>query len=256
MLDIYICEDNPEHHKKIEKCVSDYILMEGLEARVALSTGDPEKIIAGVKENPTTGLYLLDVDLNAELNGITLAEQIRKYDPRGYIIFITVRADDMQLTFKYKVEALDYIVKGDFGATERRLRECIANAYEKYTSKADRGKFVFKIADNRTIALDKGGILFFETLKASPRKLCVYSTDSRYEFYAKLSDIEKVLGGGFVRCHRSYIVNVKNIESVNRRTNVVRMTDGSRCFMSVRYGKALVKAMEGGQKLSARSSIV
>ena len=240
MLKIFICEDNPEHHKKIEKCVGDYIMIENLDMEIALSTADPNEIISYINKNPSVGLYFLDVDLNAGINGIQLAEQIRKYDPRGYIIFITVHAEDMRLTFKYKVEALDYIIKGDFGETERRIRECISNVYEKYTSKADKNKFVFRIADNRIIALDYDKILFFETVKAAPRKIGVYSTDSRYEFYAKLDDIEKSLDGRFVRSHRSYIVNTENIKSLDMKTNKIIMNDGSFCYMSVRCGKELI----------------
>ena len=254
MLNVFICEDNPAHHARIEKCVADYIMIEDLDMRIAVSTGDPDEIIARIEKSPATGLYFLDVDLNGELNGIQLAEKIRRLDPRGYIVFITVHADDMQLTFKYKVEALDYIVKGDFIEVDKRIRECIANVYEKYTSKADRNKFVIKIADNRIIALDADKILFFETVKTAPRKISVYSTDSRYEFYGRLDDVERSLGGGFVRCHRSYVVNVRNIGTLNLSANKIIMRDGSFCYMSVRHGKTLRKAMD--DQSSITSSIV
>ena len=255
MLKVFICEDNPEHHKRIEKCVADHIMIEDLDMRIVVSARDPAEIISYIEKNPSTGLYFLDVDLNSSINGIRLAEIIRRMDPRGYIIFITVHADDMQLTFKYKVEALDYIIKGDFDEIENRIRECIANVYEKYTSKADKNKFVFKITDNRVIALDTDKILFFETVKTAPRKIGVYSADSRYEFYAKLDDVEKSLGENFIRCHRSYIVNINNIETLNLSANKVLMKDGSHCFMSVRSGKILRKALDAVQHSSIKSSI-
>ena len=253
MLKIFICEDNPEHHGRIEKCIADYIMIENLDMGIAVSTDNPNEIIAHINKYPSTGLYFLDVDLNADINGIELAEKIRRADPRGYIIFITVHADDMHLTFKYKVEALDYIIKGDFNEIEKKIRECIANVYEKHTSRADKNKFVFRIADNRVISLDADKILFFETVKTAPRKVSVYSADSRYEFYAKLDEIEKRLGDDFFRCHRSYIVNIKNIETLNLSANKVIMKDGSHCYMSVRSGKALRTAMD---QSSTRSSIV
>ena len=68
---------------------------------------DSESIAIGV---------LVDManDLGADINGINLGEEIRQLDPTGYIIFITTHAELSHLTFKYKVEALDYIIKDDF----------------------------------------------------------------------------------------------------------------------------------------------
>lgn len=47
------------------------------------------------------------------MNGFELAQEIRKFDPRGFIIFITTHAELSYMTFTYKVEALDYIIKDD-----------------------------------------------------------------------------------------------------------------------------------------------
>ncbi|MDY4306465.1 hypothetical protein SNF32_00085 [Enterococcus mundtii] len=40
-----------------------------------------------------------------------LGKQIRQYDPTAKIIFVTTYTDFVYLTFLYKVEALDYIIK-------------------------------------------------------------------------------------------------------------------------------------------------
>ena len=46
------------------------------------------------------------------MSGLELAVKLREYDPRGFIVFITAHDDMMFETFRYRLEALDYIVKG------------------------------------------------------------------------------------------------------------------------------------------------
>ena len=47
------------------------------------------------------------------MTGLTLAQEIRKYDPRGFIIFVTTHSEMSYMTFIYKLEALDFILKDE-----------------------------------------------------------------------------------------------------------------------------------------------
>ena len=110
MLKIFVCEDNIEQKEKLKNIIENIILIENYDMNLELATGDPHKILNYLKSTETSGIYFLDVDLHCDINGIQLAEQIRKYDPRGFIIFITTHAEMSYLTFIYKVEAMDYII--------------------------------------------------------------------------------------------------------------------------------------------------
>jgi two-component system response regulator AgrA len=68
--------------------------------------------------------------------------------------------------------------------------------------------------------------------------------DGRYEFYAKLEDIQKRLDGGFFRCHKSFIVNVKNIREFDVGGKEIIMKDGSRCLVAVRKLSKLKEYMK------------
>ncbi len=50
-------------------------------------------------------------------------------------------------------------------------------------------------------------------IESRGRKLRFYKTDGVTECYGKLDEIEKILGDGFVRCHKSYIANMSYIET-------------------------------------------
>ena len=48
-------------------------------------------------------MLFLDIQLEADINGIKLGSEIRKYDPIGNIIFVTSHSELTYLTFVYKV---------------------------------------------------------------------------------------------------------------------------------------------------------
>ena len=57
---------------------------------IILSTSNPYELLDTIENKDYTGIYFLDIDLNSNINGIDLAKKIRCYDPRGFIIFVTI----------------------------------------------------------------------------------------------------------------------------------------------------------------------
>ncbi len=50
-------------------------------------------------------------------------------------------------------------------------------------------------------------------VESQGRKIRFHKTDGIAECYGKLDDVEKLLGDGFVRCHKSYIANMSYIKT-------------------------------------------
>ena len=97
-----------------------------------MDTSDPEVLLSYIRSNKTEGIYFLDIDLSANMNGINLAATIREYDPLAKIIFVTSYTDLAYLTFLYKVEAMDYIVKGNDTLLQESVTKCIDVANQRY----------------------------------------------------------------------------------------------------------------------------
>jgi len=223
MLSIFICEDQPEELESTTTFIENYISMENLGMEVVCAATSPHEILDYISESKVAGLYFLDVDLQCEMDGIQLAEAIRKYDPRGFIVFITADAKSLTLTFKYRVEAMDYIVKGDAYIKER-ISKCINDANAKYISKSTplQDTFVYKLSGNTNklskgsvVSVDRSKILFLEVNQARPHSLIIYSENSKHEFRGKLSHAQKELDERFFRCHRAFIVNTTKITAID-----------------------------------------
>lgn len=234
MIDVYICEDIKEQRDVIAHYVKAAIMIQEYDMKLRISTDDPEEFMEQLKKSENTGLYFLDIDLKSSKNGLMLAKEIREYDPRGFIVFITSHSEMSFLTFQYKVEALDFILKDDPHQLQHRICECIENVNKKYT-KISRGggKTITITRAGRKLTLDYDDIMFFET-SVNEHKLIVHTKNKTMEFFGKMKDIENEVGTDFIRCHRAYLVNKKNVKEVLYAEKVIIMKNEAECPISHR----------------------
>ncbi|WP_165755629.1 LytR/AlgR family response regulator transcription factor [Ruminiclostridium hungatei] len=241
MLPIIICEDNRIQREKIKELIKQIIAKEDYRFEVVLSTDDPGIVLNLVNsQEDFKGIYFLDVDLHNEINGIKLAEIIRKKDFSGHIIFITTHSEMSYLTFKYKVEALDYILKDNFDSIRSKLAECLAYIHENYNSLGQKQSVLTLKQDEMVINIPFDNIMFIE---ASPNahKVIVHEENRHTEVYGALNELESKLDENFYRCHRAYLVNRPKIREINKKDRIIYMQNGEECLASFRSIGGLVK---------------
>lgn len=163
-MNIFICEDNESQREKIKNIILDTIMIENLDMEIVLDTANPKELLEIIKEYSKNNIYFLDVDLRHAINGIQLAEKIRDKDPRGFIVFITTHAEMSYLTFLYKVEAIDYIVKDNYKNIRRRVYDSLMNINKKYSTLNNSVSKTIAVKNGEKIYnLELDSILFFET---------------------------------------------------------------------------------------------
>ncbi|MBU3092400.1 LytTR family DNA-binding domain-containing protein [Clostridium sp. CM028] len=242
MLDIIICEDNEMQREKIECIIKNKLIDLKLDLKIVLSADNSKDVVNHLKNNiEKSFIYFLDVDLGTKSNGIDLAKEIRNYDTKGYIVFITSHAELSFLTFKYKVRAFDYILKFDDEALKSSISECLSGAYNNYKNVNVKEKEVISInLVNRIENFLFNEILFFETADIG-HKLRGHTTNGHFEFYGKMKDLEAKLPSYFYKCHRSYIVNTTKIKFFDKKNKTIYMINDEICYSSALYLKGLIK---------------
>ncbi len=239
MLDIFVCEDNAPQRRSVVQIIQNAVLIEELDMKLVLDTGDPYTLLEKVKTSQNTGIYFLDIDLNSDMNGMKLAQQIRLFDPRGFIVFITAHSELSYMTFQYRVEAMDFVLKDNPAEMKVKLRECLLKAMERYTLQTNKTHKVYTIeAGGRKISVDYDDILFFET-SGNIHKVILHAKDRQIEFSSSLKDLTSTLDNNFVRCHRSFLVNKKKIKEIDAKNRIIHFSNGETCLMSTRMMKGL-----------------
>lgn len=239
MLNIFVCEDDTIQRKTITQIIEKTILIEELDMQLILETPNPYELLEVVKTSRNTGVYFLDIDLKCDMNGMKLAQQIRMFDPRCFIIFVTSHSELSYMTFQYRVEAMDFVLKDNPAEVKVKIRECLLNALERYTLQTNKTHKVYTIEiGERKISVDYNDILFFET-SGNIHKVILHAKDRQIEFSGSMKELEKLLSGSFVRCHRSFLVNKSNIKEIDTKNRIIYFANGETCLMSTRMMKEL-----------------
>lgn len=210
--------------------------------QLVLDVGDPYMLLDQVKTSQNTGIYFLDIDLNSDMNGMKLAQQIRLFDPRGFIIFITAHSELSYMTFQYRVEAMDFVLKDNPAEAKVKIRECLLNAMERYTLQTNKIHKVYTMElGGRKVSVDYDEIFFFETSR-NIHKVILHAKDRQIEFYGAIKELTSILDDNFVRCHRSFLVNKNNIKEVDAKNRIIYFNNRETCLMSTRMMKEFRKS--------------
>ena len=245
MVAIYICEDNLVFQQEIRKTIENYLMIQAYDMQVALATAKPQEVIEAIQVEKARSIYFLDVDLKDEsMNGFDLGKEIRKIDPRGFIIFITDHSELLAETFKYRLEAMDYIIKGDIVNIQRRVRECLDSVQERLQLEQKETRRYLPVKMNNEVFYVAIDDIYFMETSAHKHKVVLYAVDQQLDFFGNLQDLEEELGEDFMRVHRSYLVNTKQIKQLDLKTNTIYFGDDLRCFFTRGKKKALKELME------------
>lgn len=243
MIHIYICEDNQTQLNTFTKIIKDYLAFEESAMTLSLSTVSPYELLKSVSKHKEIGLYFLDIDLQSDMDGLELAQQIRSYDPRGYIIFITTHSEMLTLTFQYKVEAMDFILKDQPDQITMRIQQCIKAALQNNTAlqKQKNNLITFKI-ENSIVHMNQDDIILIES-DSAPHKIIIHTHHGVKRISGSLKELENSLSPQFFRCHNSVLVNTEHIASFSRESRNLIMDNGETCPVSMRTLAKLKKIL-------------
>jgi two-component system response regulator AgrA len=246
MLNIYICDSNEKSRKNTEEVIDRIIKKHDIEATIAISTAKPEDIINKAYQAGENNVYIIDTKLEGNMNGFILGREIRNFDVEGYIIFLTRYIELIMLTFDYKLRVLDYINKEDPGKVRTRLEECLIKCNHEVINikKKSEIKNLKVKAFNKIINISQYDIEYIETIDSN-HKLRIRTASKEIEAYGTLKDIQKQLDNNiFVRCHRSYIVNLNQVSEIDKSKHVVITKSGSLCYVSKSFMKDFIEKTE------------
>lgn len=242
MLRFVICDDNHNHNRHMAKRLAQIIFDHQVDATIELVTTDP----AGVVEYSRLDIpprdrnvYLLDINLRAESDGIEVAQQIREHDKLGYLIFITAYPEHVMRSVNLKI--FNYVLKP---LTKSSLSDMIIKVYEDYMYTLRESKKISVQSGSRIYILNAEDILYIESFRnqvvihEKSRQLVVYDTLSRFE--------KELSSEGFYRCHRSYLVNLRHIARFDTAERQLMMSNGDICLVAERHKKGILKYVELG----------
>lgn len=214
MTTILIVEDSArdlEYCRRALETLPDIKTLSVTSAEAALSVLSQQRI----------DIFCLDVDLPG-MGGFDLAQRLRSMEgySQAYIIFITGQNRD-QLEIFRTLHCYDYITK-PFSLKEfkDRIADLLLTIKREQRAKEKNGErrpAVLLELPDRMLAVARESILYAEVMK-NDCKLVIYEDSERKEHrlprFPLKELVEQVDDPYLIRCHKSYAVNVRQIQSL------------------------------------------
>jgi len=228
MANIIIFEDDPAF---VESLCSKLV---NLGYWVSLSTDSIEQIEKHLNFTTLAEIYLLDIMIEGKPEGISLFEKIKGNNRDNVIIFLTDYINLILSNPYYKIYCFSCIFKENI---DQELAETLELAAEYIQAK---NLFIYKSKFNK-ISIVMNEILYIETALGKNRgQLYIYHSTGIYTMRTQLNTLLKHLDDQFVRCHRSFIVNTRKIEMVDKNNKLLKLRNGYSCPYSLKeFGKWL-----------------
>ena len=204
MLQIAICDDEQFYREKIKYLLEEYLQAKGMLYTLHLFLSG-EDFLEQCENNVRFDIVFLDISME-EVDGIQAAQRIRSFHSDTYIVFVTAFID--YALEGYKVNAVHYLMKDTL---EIALEECMNAILQKM--QVARVTFSFLEGEKR---LYTDNILYVESRGHKSIFHYMESEMVSYQIYDKLDSVERNLEGyGFLRIHKSYLVNMKHIRKIS-----------------------------------------
>ena len=224
MLDFVICDDNKHSLNRLNKMLNSIFILKDIDAKISLSTNNPNELIEYLNNNSANVLFL-DIDLKSNINGLEVANLIRKKNKDIYIIFTTAHLEYGLIAYKFKT--FDYLSKP---ITQERLENTVDRLLEDLNF--DNSSFL-RLDNNKTIIKENS----IQYIQKDGMKV-VFHTDTRnYESYSSFKKIIPMLSSDFIQCHKSYIVNLNKITNIDmvKSSITLESNDDSTCYIGPKY---------------------
>ncbi|MDI3526636.1 MAG: two-component system, LytTR family, response regulator [Tenuifilum sp.] len=206
--------------------------------KLVKSFSNPVEALSFLNSQPENiHLIFLDIEM-PEMSGLDFIE-VGGTNPQ--IIIVSSKEKYALKAFDYSVT--DYLLKP---ITFPRFLKGVSRAYEKYNAQRspfDDNREIFIKKNNSLVRVRYGDILWIEAME---NYVIVVTPNERFTIHLTMKSLENQLPSErFKRVHRSYIVNVGKIESIEDNIITIKVLDGKKTIpIGKSYRDLLLKELK------------
>jgi len=210
-ISLAICDDEDAERGYLKQLVTNWARSRDIYLKLSLYPS-AEALLFANDETPID-IALLDVRMS-NMDGVTLAKRLRHDDERLQIVFITGLPD--YIAEGYEVSALNYLLKP---VSEEKLAAVLDRAVKRLDVEETTVLLPLKDGKRR---LAVASIFYVE---AFSHDLLLHTTQGDFSIKMAMNELEVLLGEGFCRCHRSFLVNMRRARKITK--NSVELENGA-----------------------------
>ena len=225
MMKCLVVDDDELSRGILEGLISDTSSLE-----LVASCDDPIKAFNIIKESKIDLLFL-DIEM-PKMDGISM---LKALSPLPQVILVT--SHDEYAVESYEYDVTDFVKKP---ISTARFLKAVEKANKRFNTDASlfttKGETIFIKSDSKLVQINTHKIFWIEALGNYMR---VITEDGKYTILSTMKDVaNKLPSDEFVRVHRSFIVRLDKIESIEDNYIVINNNQ-------INIGKAYKEGLSG-----------
>ena len=225
MMKCLVVDDDELSRGILEDLISDTSSLE-----LVASCNDPIKAFNIIKESKIDLLFL-DIEM-PKMDGISM---LKALSPLPQVILVT--SHDEYAVESYEYDVTDFVKKP---ISTARFLKAVEKANKRFNTDASlfttKGETIFIKSDSKLVQINTHKIFWIEALGNYMR---VITEDGKYTILSTMKDVaNKLPSDEFVRVHRSFIVRLDKIESIEDNYIVINNNQ-------INIGKAYKEGLSG-----------
>jgi len=244
-IKVALCEDMAADQKEVELYLEQWAATRGYSLTLNIFP-HTDRLLGEIGEDiERYDIYILDIEMRSEQEGLDFARNIRRLSKHIPIIFIT---SHLGLSYdSYDVYALSFIAKP---LSKSSSANRLFSAMDILASELEQKQVVFFNCSidgvSRRILLYE--ILYFE----ADRNYIKLNGDDNLRTRLKLSESISQHPEAFVQCHRSYAVNLAHVRGIKFSEPSLSLSDGTGLPIGAAFLDAVWERFEGFRGLSRK----
>lgn len=205
MIKIGLCDDTYLYIEQLSKILNDISISKKIDTEITTFNSGKDLVNFCELHKNYFDILFLDV-LMDEINGIDTAKLIRKLSSNVYILFVTVSKE--YALDSYSVNAYSYILKPfAYDSIESKFLELCNKVH------LDKKNIIYVKSKQDIYTINLNKVVYFES---NLRKITAnMNNKDTLTFYNKMSSLEENINSSvFIRCHRSFLVNLAYIKNI------------------------------------------
>ncbi|MBU5480793.1 LytR/AlgR family response regulator transcription factor [Blautia sp. MSJ-19] len=210
MINIAVCEDDYVYTEMIDSILQSCITVP---FHIEFFSSGTEFLNTLTEHGCPYTLIITDINLGGHsVNGITVAKRVNKLNSATQVIFVS-----QYLDFASDVYETAHV----YFVNKQRIREYLPKAlqavHKKFLMRSDH--FLYFQSSYKEYQVAQADILYLEHIS---RQTCIHTPSQVYSTYEKLQDLTSRLSSEFCSCHKSFAVNLYQVEALHHSSILLR----------------------------------
>jgi hypothetical protein len=221
-ISIAVCEQDHKNISLLRRLLTELSIQYNFEIQLYWFFSDniEEKLM---ELSECINLTLISLDI---LNAGDIGQKLYKTNPHCYILYYKNQGTDLEPLLSSRPIAFQLGLK-NFGQFQEKLIRICMDIWSQ-------DNMFYYQSKNFVCLLPYSSIAYFES---NYKYVMIHTISGRVlQMYQKLDDVEgKLTGGLFLRVHKSYIINMKYAENINKTDHSLWLKNGENVCISKAY---------------------